>query len=92
MVVLRTTMHGTEREAITMAIINKNELTQEQIQKALACENADELMALAKAEGLEITKAEAEAYMKELSDFELDEEKLKQLAGGCADCKDAWYH
>ena len=31
--------------------INKDELTKEQIQKAMACETAEELMALAKAEG-----------------------------------------
>ena len=32
--------------------INKNELTKEQIQKAMACKTAEELMALAKAEGI----------------------------------------
>ena len=52
--------------------INKNELTKEQIQKAMACETADELMALAKAEGIELTKEEAESYLAELEDFELD--------------------
>ena len=36
--------------------INKDELTKEQIQKAMACETAEELMALAKAEGIELTK------------------------------------
>ena len=43
--------------------INKDELTKEQIQKAMACETAEELMALAKAEGIELTKEEAEAYI-----------------------------
>ena len=62
--------------------INKNELTQEMIQKALQCKTADELMALIKSEGLAITKDEAEAYMAELSDFELDGEELKNVAGG----------
>ena len=52
--------------------INVNELTKEQIKKAMACETAEELMALAKAEGMELTKEEAEAYMAELADFELD--------------------
>ena len=33
-----------------MAKINMNELTKEQIQKAMACETAEELMAVAKAE------------------------------------------
>ena len=62
--------------------INKNELTKEQIQKAMSCETAEELMALAKAEGIELTKEEAEAYMAEMEDIELDEETLAKVAGG----------
>ena len=48
--------------------INKNELTKEQIAKAMSCETAEELMVLAKTEGIELTKEEAEAYLIELSD------------------------
>ena len=62
--------------------INKNELTKEQIQKAMACKTAEELMALAKAEGIELTKEEAETYMAEMEDIELDEETLAKVAGG----------
>ena len=62
--------------------INKNELTKEQIQKAMACETAEELMALAKEEGIELTKEEAESYLAELEDFELDEATMKNVAGG----------
>ena len=62
--------------------INKNELTKEQIQKAMACETAEELMALAKNEGIELTKEEAEAYMAELADVDLDRGTLKKAAGG----------
>ena len=62
--------------------VNKNELTKEQIQKAMACETVEELMELAKAEGVELTKEEAESYMEELSDFELDGIALKNIAGG----------
>ena len=62
--------------------INKNELTKEQFEKAMQCKSADELMALAKAEGFAITKDDAEAYMTELSDFELDDIALKNIAGG----------
>ena len=65
-----------------MAKINPNELTKEQIEKAMACETAEELMALAKAGGVELTKDEAEAYMAELDDFELDEATLSKAAGG----------
>ena len=62
--------------------INKTELTKEQIAKALSWETAEELMALAKAEGVELTKEEAEAYMAEMEDFELDEATMKNVAGG----------
>ena len=62
--------------------ININELTKEQIAKAMSCETVDELMVLAKSEGVELTKEEAEAYMAELEDVELDSDTLKQVAGG----------
>ena len=62
--------------------INKNELTKEQTQKAMACETVEELMELAKAEGVELTKEEAEAYMAEMADVELDSDALKNVAGG----------
>ena len=65
-----------------MAAINEAKLTREQILKAMACETPEELIALAKAGGYEITKEEAEAYIAELSDFELDGETLVQAAGG----------
>ncbi len=62
--------------------INKNELTKEMIAKAMQCKTVDELMALAKTEGFEITKDEAEAYFAELADVELDEKTLRNVAGG----------
>ena len=65
-----------------MAKINVNKLSREQIEKAMACKTAEELMAAAKAEGFDITKDEAEAYMAELADFELDEKTLAKAAGG----------
>ena len=61
---------------------NENEITKEMIEKAMQCKTADELIALAKTEGVELTKEEAEAYMAELEDFELDEENIKKIAGG----------
>ena len=48
----------------------------------MQCKDADELMALAKANGFDITKDEAEAYMAELADYDLDGEKLQAIAGG----------
>ena len=62
--------------------INKNELTKEIIEKAMQCETVEDLIALAKSEGVELTKEEAEAYLAELEDFELDDAMLKNVAGG----------
>ena len=69
--------------------INKKELTKAQVAKAMQCKTVDELMALAKGSGFDITKAEAEAYMAELADVELDEAQLQKAAGGGCypDCK-----
>lgn len=62
--------------------VNKNGLTKEMIAKAMQCKTAEDLMALAKSEGAEITKAEAEAYLAELADYELDSSEMKNIAGG----------
>ena len=65
-----------------MAEINKNELTREQIEKAMSCKTAEELMKAAAEEGFDLTRQEAEAYFDEMSDVELDEEALDEVAGG----------
>ena len=62
--------------------IDKSKITKEMLAKAAQCETADQLIALAKAEGFEITKDEAEAYFAELADVELDEKALRNIAGG----------
>ena len=62
--------------------IDKNEITKEMLEKALQCKTADELIACAKTGGCEITKEEAEAYLAELADKELDGEALNNVAGG----------
>ncbi len=41
------------------------------LDKAMACETADELIKLAEEAGINLTKAEAEAYMAELENMEL---------------------
>ena len=65
--------------------INKTELTKEQIVKAMQCKTAEDLMALAKAEGMELSKEEAEAYLDKLEDIELDGAFLNKVAGGLGD-------
>jgi hypothetical protein len=62
--------------------INKNEITKEMIAKAMQCEAAEDLIAYAKTEGVELTIAEAEAYLDELSECELKDGDLKHVAGG----------
>ena len=62
--------------------ISKNELTKEMIAKAMQCHTSEELRAYAKSEGYDITREEAEAYLAEFSDVELDETSLKHVAGG----------
>jgi hypothetical protein len=64
--------------------IDKTKLTKEMLEKAANCNSADELVALAKRSGIEITKAEAEAYMDELQNVELKDGELKHIAGGKA--------
>lgn len=74
--------------------INRNDVTKEMVEKAKQCNNADELIALAKDGGITITKDEAEAYMAELADLELDSEGLQNIAaGGCyQDCNPHCHH
>ncbi len=67
--------------------INKKEITKEMLAKAMQCRTAEELMALAKSEGREVTKEEAEAYLAEIDDFELEEEALEKGAGGYNICE-----
>ncbi len=63
--------------------INKNELSKEMLlAKAMQCKDAEDLVALAKEEGIDLKKEEAEAYLAEMDDVELDGEILKQVAGG----------
>ena len=62
--------------------INNNEISKEMLEKAMQCNTAEDLIAYAKTEGVDLTKEEAEAYMAELADVELDEEVLQKVAGG----------
>ena len=57
-------------------LINKNELTKEKVAKLMSCETVEELMAVAKSEGIELTKEEAEAYMSEIDNKNLPLEDI----------------
>ena len=62
--------------------IDKSKITKEMLDKALECKTADQLVALAKDNGITLTKEEAEAYMAEMDNMELDEDALDNVAGG----------
>lgn len=66
--------------------LKREKLTKEMVQQALKCKDADELLTLAKGQGYEMTREEAEAYMAEINDFQLDDEAMKAVAGGVNNC------
>ena len=68
--------------------IDKTKLTKAMLNEAAKCETAEELIALAKTSGIEITTAEAEAYLDELQNIELDEKTLDAVAGGGGHCSE----
>ena len=58
------------------------EITKEMLEKAQQCKSVQDLLKLAEENGLELSAEEAEAFIDELADIELDEEILNQAAGG----------
>ena len=62
--------------------IDKSKITRDMMEKAEQCETADDLVALAKANGITLTKEEADAYLAEMDNMELDEDALDNVAGG----------
>ena len=73
--------HFSAKEDSIMSI-NKNKITKELLEKAMQCETVEDLIAFAKTQGVEITKEEAEAYLDELSEMELEVGNLDNIAGG----------
>ena len=66
--------------------IDKSKITKEMMEKAEQCKTADDLVALAKANGITLTKEEAEAYLAELENLELDSADLDKVAAGLRVC------
>ena len=66
--------------------IDKTKITKEMMEKAEQCKTADDLVALAKANGITLTKEEAEAYLAELENLELDSADLDKVAAGLRVC------
>ena len=68
--------------------INGNEISKEVLSKAMLCDTPEELVKLAKENGVELTAKEAEAYLSEIEDIDLDSAQLKEVAGGYGECPD----
>ncbi len=62
--------------------INGQEISRKVVAKAMQCDTPEELMALAKEHGFEITTEQAKAYLAEMEDIDLDSEQMKKVAGG----------
>ena len=61
---------------------DNNKIPQELIEKAMKCETAEELMKLAKENGVALTKDEAEAFLAEGGTVDLSDEDMEKVAGG----------
>ena len=59
-------------------------LTKEQLNAVLACKTADELIALAKENSVELTEEKAKEYLAQIAETEvsLSDEEMKNIAGG----------
>ena len=62
--------------------LDLHSFTKEQISMAAQCKTTEELIALAKKAGIELTAEQAKAYLEEIQDGELDAEALEKVAGG----------
>ncbi len=62
------------------------EISQELMAKVMQCKSADEIIKLAEGNGIEVSKEDADAFLDEYSDVELDEEMLNMASGGAYNC------
>ena len=61
---------------------NNNKIPQELLEKTMKCETPEELLRLAKENGVALTKDEAEAYLAEGGTVDLSDEDMAKVAGG----------
>lgn len=70
----------------------ENNIISELIEKAKQAKSSEELMALAKENGLELFENDAKAYFERLNlSGELSDEELDNVSGGCGGCGDSDY-
>ena len=57
-------------------------ISQEKIKKAMGCKTEAELIALAKAEGIDVTAEEAAKFFASLSEKKVNLDELENVSGG----------
>jgi len=62
------------------------DISKELKEQAKACKTAEELMALAKANGIELSTEEADLLLQEFAECELADNELENVAGGKEGC------
>ena len=62
--------------------INGKEIPQELMEKAAACQTTEELLALVKENGIELTAEQAEAYLAVYQSGKIPDDELDAVAGG----------
>ncbi len=62
--------------------INGKEIPKELLAKAMTSETPEELVKLAKEAGIELSGEQAETFLSELDEVDLDPEQMRQVAGG----------
>ena len=58
------------------------QFSKELVEKAMECKSAEELMSMAQAEGISMTKEEADVYFDAVSDDKITPEMLERCTGG----------
>ncbi len=65
-----------------MPRIDGKEIPKEAIAEAIRCDTVEALLEVAEKHGIALTKEEAEAFIEEMDDIDLDHKVLSMVAGG----------
>lgn len=65
-----------------MPTIKGKEISQQAIAEALRCDTVDALLEVAEKHGIDLTREEAEVFLEEMDDIDLDHKVLAMVAGG----------
>ena len=65
-----------------MPRIKGTEITQQAIAEALRCDTVEALLEVAEKHDIDLTREEAEVFLEEMDDIDLDHKVLSMVAGG----------